>query len=687
MSSSPPRCCWCGTDLPQAAGQAQALLCPSCAGAGPVAPPLPQPAAALPSRDRQAVLGLGVAIAAVLLLGAGSVLLALLPRGDAPPAPAAPVRQVAAAAVPAPAPDPDPPTAPAESPPPAPRPAPPPPQAVPRFGDFPAAPAPPPPAKPAAAPPRPAPTEAELRQQLAKTAEVPLCGRLAYALATAILAEQKDAPAEAVPARLRAALRAAAEGPPPKWLRPENVPGLVELLAEEDAADRRLLVKLLARVSGPKATEALARRATFDFDPGVRQAAVKELRGRPPEEYRPTFLKALRSPWPPPAKHAAKALLELKDRGAAPALVLLLKQPDPAVPRPADNGRTVVQEVVRVHHVTACALCHPPAGGATQPADGAAQPGEAGPWLPHPLGGPVPNNRRPRFTRYHLGHRGYTPTRLNLSSRGFLNRDVFGRHWTDPNPSLPAGGGAAGADPGPLDPGGGALANRPPGRGGPAGAAPGPGPRPAELPRFDYAIRTRAVSRKEADKLADLAAGRPSCPQHEAVLAALRGLTGQDLGSTAGAWQGLFPQPEVAVQAARLAASLTRADPLRRGVLLDNYRDGKGPAYTAALASAIPALKGPEQEKARKALAQRLTRLPAAALRDHLHDGDPEVRRAAALACARKGARALTADLKALLDDAEPAVVAAASAALQGLTGEDYGLPTSGPTEGAPRPR
>lgn len=388
MSSSSPRCCWCGTELPQAAGLGQALLCSSCSGAAPAAPPPPPPAAvAPPPRDRQPVLWLGVAIAAVLLLGGGSVLLALLPRGDAPPpAPAAPVRQVAAADVPKP--DPGPPSAPAEAPPPAPRPeVPPAPQAPPRLGDLPAA---PPPPKPPDAPPRTAPTEAELRQQLARTGEVPLCGRGAYALATIILAEQKDAPAAAVPARLRAALRAAAEGPPPKWLRPENVPGLVELLAEEDAADRRLLVKLLGRVRGPKATEALARRATFDLDPGARQAAVKELQGRPPEEYRPTFLKALRSPWPPPAEHAAKALLDLKDRGAAPALVLLLKQPDPAAPRQADNGRTVVREVVRTHHVTACALCHPPAV-EEEPKDLPAS-------LAGPLPGPIQNNWRPRYT-------------------------------------------------------------------------------------------------------------------------------------------------------------------------------------------------------------------------------------------------------------------------------------------------
>lgn len=155
------------------------------------------------------------------------------------------------------------------------------------------------------------------------------------------------------------------------------------------------------------------------------------------------------------------------------------------------------------------------------------------------------------------------------------------------------------------------------------------------------------------------------------MLSALRGLTGQDRGSTAEAWQELFPQPEVAVEAARLAAALTRADPLRRDVLLDNYRHSKGPAYTPALAAVIPALKGPEQEKARKALARRLTRLPTADLREHLRDGEPEVRRAAALVCARQKARELADDLRALLDDPEPAVAAAAAEALHGLTGEE----------------
>ena len=77
--------------------------------------------------------------------------------------------------------------------------------------------------------------------------------------------------------------------------------------------------------------------------------------------------------------------------------------------------------------------------------------------------------------------------------------------------------------------------------------------------------------------------------------------------------------------------------------------------------------------KARQALVRRLTRLPAAALRDHLRDSDPEVRRAAALACARQGARELADDVKALLDDPEPAVAAAAEEAWHGLSGKGPG--------------
>ena len=127
----------------------------------------------------------------------------------------------------------------------------------------------------------------------------------------------------------------------------------------DDARARRVLVDLLARIPGRKASVALAGRAVFDLDPGIRESAVLALKGRPSDEYRPVLLAGLRHPWPPAADHAAEALAELRDRAAVPELISLLEQPDPG--KPTRRGEhLVVREVVRLNHQTNCLVCHAP---------------------------------------------------------------------------------------------------------------------------------------------------------------------------------------------------------------------------------------------------------------------------------------------------------------------------------------
>jgi hypothetical protein len=109
---------------------------------------------------------------------------------------------------------------------------------------------------------------------------------------------------------------------------------------------------------------------------------------------------------------------------------------------------------------------------------------------------------------------------------------------------------------------------------------------------------------------------------------------------------------------------------------LARLRDAKDSESTEAIALAIPKLSGDIQQQARDALTERLTRLSSAVLRDKLQDDNLEVRCATALACGRKIARDLIADLLQLLDDPEMAVVQSARVALTELTGEDFG-PTS----------
>jgi hypothetical protein len=133
--------------------------------------------------------------------------------------------------------------------------------------------------------------------------------------------------------------------------------------------------------------------------------------------------------------------------------------------------------------------------------------------------------------------------------------------------------------------------------------------------------------------------------------------------------------------AARLSGALVRAPAARQGDLLGRLRDGKGVAYTEALAAAIPKLPGDAQGKARAALAERLARMKAATLAKYFQDEDAEIRRAAALACAMKDAKDQVPGLIRLLSDREPLVERAAHAALKELTGQDFGPAAAGASQ------
>jgi len=133
--------------------------------------------------------------------------------------------------------------------------------------------------------------------------------------------------------------------------------------------------------------------------------------------------------------------------------------------------------------------------------------------------------------------------------------------------------------------------------------------------------------------------------------------------------------------ARRMSDDLATATDAQQNELLTKYREGKGPAYTQALAGAIPRLKGDNKSKARDALAERLTRMTADTLRAQLKDDDPEIRRAASLACAMKDDKSHVPDVIPLLDDSEPLVSRAAHAALKSLTNQDFGPAKDAPSK------
>ena len=146
-----------------------------------------------------------------------------------------------------------------------------------------------------------------------------------------------------------------------EWLTSEAVPTLMQMLQAEATPVRHLLIELLERIKGRPASAALARRASTDLSPEVREHAVRALKKRPADEVAPVLVDLLSYPWAPVAEHAAEALVALDLKEALPKLRKALTQPDPVLPVFGPLGsRPVLREVVRVNHTSNCMLCHPP---------------------------------------------------------------------------------------------------------------------------------------------------------------------------------------------------------------------------------------------------------------------------------------------------------------------------------------
>jgi hypothetical protein len=124
---------------------------------------------------------------------------------------------------------------------------------------------------------------------------------------------------------------------------------------------------------------------------------------------------------------------------------------------------------------------------------------------------------------------------------------------------------------------------------------------------------------------------------------------------------------------AKLSAELIDQPAPRWNMALRKLRDTRGPEYTQALAHAIPHLVGDRKKQARQALAERLSNLKPASLLAYMEEEDPELRRAAALACAMKEDPSTVGKLIDLLADQERAVERAAYAALKDLSKQDFG--------------
>lgn len=265
------------------------------------------------------------------------------------------------------------------------------------------------------------------------------------------------------------------------WAVPEAAPALVQVLQAEDRPLRLLLVEMLAKIDGCEATKALAQRAMFDLAADVREAAVNALRDRPGDDVRHVLIDGLRYPWPAAAEFAAEALVNLGDKSAVPQLAKLLDDPDPAAPYRAGKGSKAgyyVREIVRVNHLRNCMMCHSASLGQNEL-----------------VRAPVPNQGQPLPPAFSPAYYQAPPSPGSM----FVRADVT---YLKQDFSAPQ-----------------------------AVASHGPWP---EHQRYDYFVRLKQAP--PVEKAVNPKA-HVSYPQKDAVLFALRELTGENLGDTTADWQ------------------------------------------------------------------------------------------------------------------------------------------------------
>jgi hypothetical protein len=133
------------------------------------------------------------------------------------------------------------------------------------------------------------------------------------------------------------------------------------------------------------------------------------------------------------------------------------------------------------------------------------------------------------------------------------------------------------------------------------------------------------------------------------------------------------PAAPAEVTPGRLADEMVKAPAGERAATLRRLQEGKGVEFTEALAGAVGRLDGEARQQAREALSSRLARMKSDVLERYLADDEPELRRAAALACAMKELKSQIPRLIPLLSDRDKAVSAAALAALRALSAQKFG--------------
>jgi hypothetical protein len=401
------------------------------------------------------------------------------------------------------------------------------------------------------------------------------------------------------------------------WLRPQAIGTLRQLLMPEHRNVRLILVELLSQIEGPLASMVLAERAIFDLDPEVRVTALVALKSRPVHEYDAALVRGLRYPWPTFADHAAEALVALDLRDAVPKMIPLLDARDLSDPYVTYLGKSrwcMMPELVRINHLRNCLLCHSYSASPLDPIRGLVPNAEH--LVPLPATG----------VRTGWGG-GEGQSGVSIVKQAFVRPDInFVRQDFSVIQPVPKHGKLWPPD-----------------------------------QRFDYLIRLRPVSGKQLLAWQDrVKSYRPTEPQRETLLFALRALAGENPGPAPEDWKRLystitgqrFSKPlEPPEQLVHLRDCLLQGSALQQADALNAFKDKRGSAYDTALALALPQMRPELQKSARTILVDRLFCLPLPQLREKLGDQNLEVRRAAVTVCKQRKLKPLVPELILLLDD------------------------------------
>jgi len=277
----------------------------------------------------------------------------------------------------------------------------------------------------------------------------------------------------------------------------------MQILGPEDPSYRIDLVAHYRHVKGPEVTTALTRLAIYDPEKSVRDDALHALNERPANASKKTIIEAMRYPWAPIAQRAADAVVFLQREELISDLIDQLDSADPTDPFESErNGKkvTAVRGMVKINHHRNCLLCHAPVEPSADRSATRTLP--VGP-VPSPYD-PLPPSGS---AVYYAERSGMTLVRADVT---YLRQD-FSMMLAVEN------------------------------------AHPWP-----KIQRFDFLVQTRVLSAEETQKLQQAKLDRdPSYvpPHRQAVLSALRRLTGVDAGLTAAAWRQAFPSTEPAWQA------------------------------------------------------------------------------------------------------------------------------------------